>query len=530
MQNNLHHSWVVKEYWKNQKDNNTLFQLGWIELVEKWNKTFIKINTSKFWQYFPAEFRKILENPNIREINELKNRITDFLNPKIKSNSLEWVPVRLAFSTFPLVYTWFNSKILSLIESWEISFKEILEYSWDFNIDLTINNNPNWFFWSLTPINAKLIDSISKANEILFKEKINKILKWTNAKIVKSEDDLWLIISDWKNEQIIEWYNYTFDKKVAWIEMWKTTVRNPSELILDDLEDWKQERINTNINLKTLIDYFNNYYTTSKNKDWAIVEFITPTLKIFDENQTIEIWDCFVWSYKINNLNSLITKYSQNKDTKKANEYKKLSKKLIFNNKWKASIKIKDLQLTPPLILWLEKLLKEWSYNNCTLYWNTLTNKNKEIENISNNYEKIMFEILWKKWESKIVYSVKNTKKAKYKVKTPDHIEQINKNEIIIYDFKISSTKTNYDDFIDENKYELKYKSKVIKANSVQIISLDKKIAEQNVNCIYFRDFIKQKNIFLTKAQKAKLNKIEADYNFSIQQFSTNKKAQKILQ
>ena len=143
-----------------------------------------------------------------------------------------------------------------------------------------------------------------------------------------------------------------------------------------------------------------------------------------------------------------------------------------------------------------------------------------------------MFNILWQKWESKLIYSQKNNKWIfwKYKVNTPDYIEDIDNKNIIIYDFKVSQTKTNYDDIIDQDKFKFIFNHQDVTVSEVKIISLDKKVSNNNDNCIYFRDFIKQKGIDISEEQESKINNLEADYKISKQIFNTNSKAQKILQ
>ncbi len=524
----LHHATVLSEVWISEgeswSNHKTHFQSWGIEIVERNWKKFIKIDTSIFWQFLPVEFRKILENPSIRDLDELKNRLDDFW--RTNSNSMEWVPARLAFSSFPLTYNGTDECILSLINSWWIQFEDILTDMNNFTIDLTFNSNPWAMFWELAAINAEIIEKPSEVFQVLMEKKINQIVWNLEHTTVINDNDIWVIVSDWTTEQIIPWYSYTFDKKVSAIEMWKTTVRKSWNLILEWLVDWKQERFNTSVNLWTLIDYFQYYYTTSNNTDWRIIEWINSSLKITPHGELLNIWELSMWGNlvkKTDDFKKITNKYLKT-DRLRYNEYAKLLNKITFIDWWKIQMKADDLKLTPPVILWLEKLLKEGGKNdsdNWSIFLgNTMISDTAERDRIGHDFQVQMKQVLLLDWEDEIKWSKikSNWKFGNYKSKTPDYIEE-NNWELFIFDFKAWNNTTEYNKFQDTENFSIKYNWVKRKNVTVNVISLLKTIADKNENVIYYKDFFKQKWINLSNKQLTSLNKIEEMYIFQDKAF-----------
>jgi len=455
----------------------------------------------------------------VKDLDELKNRLDDFW--KTNSNSMKWVPARLAFSSYPLIYKWTNEKILSLIDSWWTQFSDILKDKDNFYLDLTINSNPGAMFGQLAAINSEIIEKPSEALQTLFEKKIGQIVWKLEHTTVSSDNDIWVIVSDWTTEQNIPDYSYTFDKKVSAIEMWKTTVRKSWDLVLDWLVDWKQERFNTSINLGTLLNYFENYYTTWNNSDWSIIEWVKSSLKLIPTDETLDIWEMTISNQVVKSdygFKRATNKY-RNTDKERYKEYTKLLKKMTFVDWWWIQMKAKDLKLTPPVVLWLEKLIKEGTKDDSD-FWsvlgNTMVLKNTEEESIWRKYENLMKEILNLEYEDTIEYSkIKtNWKFWLSKPKTPDYIELWEDKEIFIYDFKTWTTVSEYIKFENTKEYRVKYNNEIKDRVNVKLITLIKEKSLDSEHTIYYKDFFSEKWISLTDKQINSLEQLERNHNY----------------
>lgn len=355
--------YMIPNYHSNfLEDSDTKFKVWNISVNNNWDLHFFPFK----WKYTELgikedtrkEYEQLIPISELSEItgvtNELLNNI-ESQNNKGNENitkQLDNVPFRLAFWNIPLYY---NQDIYDknpFTNDNKIS-KDFIKDNLDkFDIPLTVNTNLNAFNGYIAPPDSNLITNLFTENLFLFNNKISKILP-KQCETFEIENQKKFKINVWWKE--INWFNYAIDSQTASIEAWKTEVilnKITTSRFNKESDYYKRDRVYTNFNLKTLIEYYINNYSEeiwyfNKNKNIYI-----DSLQILDK-EIVNKKDLDKYTLKLKN--NLIKSWSSSSEAEKKvnkNMYKYDREKSLFY------IEEKNLKLTPPVILFLKDLHK----------------------------------------------------------------------------------------------------------------------------------------------------------------------------
>ncbi|MBS9775323.1 hypothetical protein KGV52_01260 [Candidatus Gracilibacteria bacterium] len=467
------------------------------------NKKYILISPDFLGKCLLKEDRFEFEQGlGLSAIQEVRGRIEDTICKNMQSNPLEQLPFRVAFSTFPLVYHGTDEKIMNSIKNDTLSIETILENPQHFTVDLAINDNPDGMFGSFTLINAKIIPTLLDTVNTLQETKLHQIIQGSTNTTIHSKNEIGLIIQKPDGSRIkIDDYHATFDSQVVGTEMLKTTVRLPQDLQLSNVEDYKKERINVEVSLQALLDYYKEFFRgeiqlpgiiTTKNTDIVINKLYTANGGKIESRE---------------DLLKILEKIPQK--TQKHNLYKKLINSFKFKD-GVINIEAKKLKTTPPLNLAMLELLNNEAGKGFNMF-----EPKMERDKISTGFEKLMEAIVGSgEQEIKVLKKIKN--KERLVSLTPDYVsieENTKDKQARIYDFKLSAkAKNKYEDFIGRDiQYGKQWETyKCLSSTNVFL----EKDGEETENSISVETFLKERNYSLTDLQEQRLEKLRKEYKF----------------